>query len=341
MGRNVMTRILGLLLAATLSLLVMVCMGFAGAYQFLAPEIPAAASLRDVKSQLPLRVFSRDGKLIAQIGEQRRIPVRYEEIPAPLVQAFLAAEDDRFFEHGGIDVAGLSRAVLSGGTRGGGSTITMQLARNMFLTPEKQIRRKLREIFLSLRIERQFSKQEILTLYLNKIFLGQRAYGVAAAAEVYYGKSLAELTLPEVATIAGTTQLPSVLNPISNPERSKQRRAYVLRRMLDKGYITAAEHDAAVAAPVVSFEHGPSVELEAPYVAEMVRAELEAKYGPALYANGYRVTTTIDSRLQHAANWSLRAALLEYDRRHGWRGPLARVDAGDAQAVRKIGRAHV
>jgi penicillin-binding protein 1A len=331
-------RLLGVLAAVVVGLAGSILLAVLATYYYLAPTLPDVATLKDVRLQVPLRVYTRDGRLIAQIGEQRRTPVRFEDVPEPLVQAFLAAEDDRFFEHGGVDVAGLARAVLSGGTKGGGSTITMQLARNMFLTPEKQLRRKLREIFLSLRMERQFTKQEILTLYLNKIFLGQRAYGVAAAAEVYYGKTLDKLTLPEIATIAGLPQAPSMLNPIANAERSKQRRAYVLRRMLDKGFITAEQHDAAVDAPVIAQEHGPRVEVDAPYVAEMVRVELEPKYGPELYANGYRVVTTIDSRLQHAAGWSLRAALLEYDRRHGYRGPLARADGDAATVLAKFGQ---
>jgi penicillin-binding protein 1A len=250
--------------------------------------------------------------------------VRFEDIPKKLVDAFIAAEDDRFFTHGGIDTAGLLRALLvttvTGEARQGGSTITMQLARNMFLTPEKQLRRKLREIFLALRIEAEFNKQEILTLYLNKIFLGERAYGVAAAAEVYYGKSLGDLTLAEMATIAALPKAPSTLNPIANPARAEQRRAYVLRRMMDKGYITAAEHDSALQAPIETTEHGPRVEVDAPYVAEMVRGELAEQFGEELYTAGYQVVTTIDSRLQRAADWSLRATLLEYDRRHGWRG---------------------
>ncbi|MBS0373612.1 MAG: transglycosylase domain-containing protein, partial [Proteobacteria bacterium] len=293
-------------------------------YYYLAPTLPEVAQLRDVHLQVPLRVYTRDGRLLAQIGEQRRIPVRFEDVPKRVVNAFLAAEDDRFFSHGGIDAFGLTRALIvtaaTGEARQGGSTITMQLARNMFLTPEKQLRRKLREIFLSFRIESEFSKQEILTLYLNKIFLGERAYGVAAAAEVYYGKDLPDLTVAEIATIAGLPKAPSTLNPITNPERARQRRAYVLRRMLEKGYINAAEHDGAIAAPIETTEHGARVEVDAPYVAEMVRNDLADRFGEELYSAGYEVRTTIDSRLQRAADWSLRAALLEYDRRHGWRG---------------------
>lgn len=295
-------------------------------YYYLAPTLPEVDTLRDVRMQVPLRVYTRDGRLLAQIGEQRRVPIRFEDVPKPLVNAFLAAEDDRFFSHGGIDVSGLLRALVvtatTGEARQGGSTITMQLARNMFLTPEKHLRRKLQEIFLSFRIESEFSKQEILTLYLNKIFLGERAYGVAAAAEVYYGKRLGDLSLAEIATIAALPKAPSTLNPIANPERARQRRAYVLRRMLDKGYVTKPEHDLAVNAPIETTEHGPSVEVDAPYVAEMVRAQLQDQYGDDVYSAGYQVVTTIDSRLQHAADWSLRAALLEYDRRHGWRGAV-------------------
>ena len=305
-------------------------------YYYLAPTLPEVAALRDMRLQVPLRIYTRDGRLLAQIGEQRRIPVRFEEVPPRLVAAFLAAEDAGFYSHGGIDSFGLIRAVLvtaaTREARQGGSTITMQLARNMFLTPEKQLRRKLREIFLALRIESEFSKQEILSLYLNKIFLGQRAYGVAAAAEVYYGKPLGDLTLAETATIAALPKAPSTLNPIASPERARQRRAYVLRRMLDKGYVTRAEHDAAAADPIATTEHGPRVEVDAPYVAEMVRAELAERYGEELYSAGYQVVTTIDSRLQRAADWSLRAALLEYDRRHGWRGATGHASTVPAEA---------
>jgi penicillin-binding protein 1A len=311
-------------------------------YYYLAPTLPEVAALRDMRMQVPLRIYTRDGRLLAQIGEQRRIPVRFEEVPKRIVDAFLAAEDAGFYSHGGIDSLGLLRAVLvtaaTGEARQGGSTITMQLARNMFLTPEKQLRRKLREIFLALRIESEFSKEEILALYLNKIFLGQRAYGVAAAAEVYYGKQLPDLTLAEIATIAALPKAPSTLNPIASPERARQRRSYVLRRMFDKGYITRVERDAADAAPIETSEHGPRVEVDAPYVAEMVRSQLAEQYGDELYSAGYQVVTTVDSRLQHAADWSLRAALLEYDRRHGWRGAVGHAAAppADVQAASEM-----
>ena len=287
------------------------------AYLYLAPGLPDVNSLRDVRLQVPLRVYSRDGRLISQLGAQRRIPVAFQDIPQDMVNAFLAAEDDRFFEHPGVDYQGLVRATmmlaLTGERRQGGGTITMQLARNFFLTRERTYIRKLKEIFLALRIERELNKQEILTLYLNKIFLGQRAYGVGAASEVYFGKALKDRGLAEIATIAGLPKAPSSDNPVSSPERAGRRRAYVLRRMLEVGYIEQDEAEAAAAIPIESRIHGPAVEVEAPYVAEMVRSELLTRNLPDIYTAGYRVTTSIDSRLQQAAVIALRQALLEYD----------------------------
>lgn len=301
-----------------------------GAYQYLRPELPDVATLRDVKLQVPLRVYSRDGHLIAQFGEQRRIPLAFDAIPTRLVDAVLSAEDDRFFEHSGVDYPGLLRATvrhfMSGEMAEGGSTVTMQLTRGIFLTPEKTYRRKLLEIFLTLRIEQQFTKQEILTLYLNQIFLGQRAYGVGAAAEVYFGKTVDQLTVAEMALIAGLPQAPSRDNPVANPELARERRAYVLRRMYEKGSIDAAEYQTALLAPVESKLHGPAVAVDAPYIAEMVRTELLSKLGPDIYTAGYRVTTTIDSRLQQAAVRALRLTLLEYDQRHGYRGASGHID---------------
>ena len=309
----------------------LVVLGFAGAFQFLEPELPAAAELRHVPMQLPLQVYSRDGKLIAQIGEQRRIPLEWQEIPPQVVDAFLAAEDDRFFQHPGVDWQGLLRAAKSnlsaGGVREGGGTITMQLARNTILTSERTLRRKLKEVFLALRLEREFSKEEILTLYLNRIFLGQRAYGIGAAAQVYFDKNASELTLAEAALIAGLPRSPSLDNPVASAERARDRRAYVLRRMRETGKIDAAAHDAAAAVPVVGRIHGPEIELEAPNVAEMVRLEMVRLHGDAALTEGFRVTTTVDSRLQSAANVAVRRAMLEYERRHGYRGPLEQLEA--------------
>jgi penicillin-binding protein 1A len=316
------------------------------AYVYLSPALPDVATLRDVQLQVPLRVYSRDNRLIAQIGEYRRIPVSFDAIPDRLIRAVLAAEDDRFFAHHGVDYEGLARALASymiygdNSQAGGGGTITMQLARNMFFTRERararKMDRKLSEIFLSFRIEGSFSKQEILTLYLNKIFLGQRAYGVGAAAEVYFGKSLDQLTLAETATIAGLPQLPSLDNPVTNPERAKARRKYVLRRMRETGVIDRTEETAALAEPITAELHGPTTEIEAPYVAEMARADALARYGEKIYTDGYRVITTIDSRLQHAANGALRVGLIEYDRRHGYRGPLGHVEVARGQTPEQL-----
>ncbi|MCX7052986.1 MAG: penicillin-binding protein 1A [Proteobacteria bacterium] len=338
-----MTRIVGVLLATTLSVLVLVCMGFAGAYQYLAAEIPDAASLRDVKTQLPLRVYTRDGKLLAQIGEQRRIPVAFDEIPPVVIDAFLAAEDARFYEHPGVDWQSLVRALVAnvsaGSVREGGGTITMQLARNTVLTSEKTLRRKLKEVFLAMRLEREFSKQEILTLYLNRIFLGQRAYGIGAASEVYFDKSVHDLTVAEAALIAGLPRSPSLDNPVASVERARDRRAYVLRRMLELGRIDQAQHDAAMDEPISSRLHGPIIELDAPYVAEMVRAEMVRQHGTDALTAGYQVYTTLDSRLQQAANAATWRTILEYERRHGYRGPLERIDPtqlGDAATLNQV-----
>ena len=328
--RSFVPKLLVTLLTLALAVAGLVVLGFAGAHQFLEPEIPDAAELREVRTQMPLSVYSRDGRLIAQIGEQRRVPVAWEEVPPLLVDAFLAAEDDRFFEHPGVDWQGLVRAaasnVTAGGVREGGGTITMQLARNTVLTSERTLRRKLKEVFLALRLEREFSKQEILTLYLNRIFLGQRAYGVGAAAQVYFEKRPAELTLAEAALIAGLPRSPSLDNPVASVERATARRAYVLRRMLETGKISDAERAAAAAVPIEARVHGPIVELEAPYIAEMARLEMVARYGEAALTDGLRVTTTVDSRLQAAADAAARRTMLEYDRRHGYRGPLARLE---------------
>ena len=299
------------------------------AYAYLRPALPDVDSLLDVPLQVPLRIYTRDGRLIAAIGEQRRIPVRYEQIPPLLVKAFLAAEDDRFFKHHGVDWQGILRAALAnaraGRVRQGGSTITMQVARDVFLSPKRDLKRKVSEIYISLLMESQFSKEQIFTLFANKTFLGQRAYGVAAAAEVYFGKTLDQLDLSEMAILAGIPQAPSALNPVAGGERTRMRRGYVLRRMLELGDITQAQHDQAANEPVESRLHGPSVEVDAPYVAEMARADMLARYGDSAYSAGYKVYTTIDSRLQRSGTIALRTGLLEYDRRHGYRGPVAKV----------------
>ena len=304
-----------------------------GTYWYLAPKLPSAEALRDVRLQVPLRVYTREGKLLAEFGEKRRKPLRLDEVPERLVQAILAGEDDRFFEHPGVDWQGLTRAVLylvrTGEKGPGGSTITMQVARNFFLSREKTYIRKLNEILLALKIEREFTKDEILELYVNKIFLGQRAYGVGAAAQVYYGVPVTELTLPQLAMIAGLPKAPSRFNPVANPKQAVVRRNYVLRRMLELDYIAQDEHDAARDAPVSARVHGLAIEVEAPYVAEMVRAHMEETYGDDVYTAGYKVYTTLDGKLQGAADAALRQALLEYDARHGYRGSERHVTSGE------------
>jgi penicillin-binding protein 1A len=316
--------------AALVGVIALIVFANVCAYVYLRPALPDVNSLRDVQLQVPLRVYTRDGKLIAAIGEQRRIPVRYDQLPKRLIQAFLATEDDRFFRHHGVDWEGILRAAMAnlkaGGIRQGASTITMQVARDMFLTPRRDMKRKMSEIYISLLMEAEFTKEEIFSLYVNKIFLGQRAYGVGAAAEVYFGKTLDQLTVAEMATLAGIPTAPSLVNPVANAEAAKTRRAHVLGRMLELNYISQAEYDEAKNSPMESRLHGSSIEAEAPYVAEMVRNEMQAKYGDGVYTAGYKVYTTIDSRLQAAGTVALRTGLLEYDRRHGYRGATAKVD---------------
>ena len=267
---------------------------------------------------------------MAEFGEKRRIPVEYQEIPPQMIDAFLAAEDDRFYQHPGVDYQGIIRAVYSllmtGEKTQGGSTITMQVARNFFLTSEKTYLRKLNEIILALEMEQVLTKEEILALYLNKIYLGNRAYGVGAAANVYYGRPLSELTLPEMAMIAGLPKAPSRYNPIANPERAMIRRNYVLRRMWEVGYISEQDYLEASQAPVSATYHGREIEVYAPYVAEMVRTRLIDEFGEDIYTSGFNVYTTIRGEHQQAANRALQTALLEYDRRHGYRGPIAEIE---------------
>lgn len=304
--------------------------GLAAAYYYLEPELPAIDNLRDVRLQVPLKVYSVDGKLIAEFGEKRRNPLDHEQIPPRLIHAFLSAEDANFYDHPGVDYRGLLRAgvqlALTGKKRQGGSTITMQVARNFYLSSQKTYTRKLSEIFLALRIERELSKPEILELYLNKIYLGHRAYGVGAASQVYYGKPIAELDLAQMAMIAGLPKAPSSYNPLTNPPRAVERRNYVLDRMLELGYISRTEHDDAVARPVTASRYAPAIEVEAPYVAEMVRAEMVSRYGEEAYTGGYSVYTTIDANGQTAANRAVRDALDDYTERHGYQGPETRID---------------
>ncbi|MCU0936403.1 MAG: PBP1A family penicillin-binding protein [Gammaproteobacteria bacterium] len=299
---------------------------------YLSAGLPSPASLREVRLPVPLRVYSRDERLIAEFGSERRAPVALEQVPPMLVRAVLAAEDAQFFDHPGVDWHGLARATLhlikTGDRRQGGSTITMQVARQFFLGREKTFARKFKEILLALRIEQTLAKEEILELYLNKTFFGQRAYGIAAAAQAYYGKDLSDLTLGEVAMIAGLPQAPSRLNPITDPIQAVQRRNYVLRRLFELGWIDAETFRTAVLSPDNARLRGVTTEVDAPNLAEMTRAFLEARLGEDAYAAGLRVYTTLDSGLQAAAVASLRAALEAYDERHGYRGPEGRTETG-------------
>ncbi|MFP3872949.1 MAG: penicillin-binding protein 1A [Thiohalophilus sp.] len=317
-------------LASALTLGLLGAVGLLGAYAYITPRLPDTDTLKDVRLQVPLRIYDKKGGLIAEFGEMKRTPLKYEEFPPRLIHAFLAAEDDRFFEHPGVDYQGILRAainlILTGEKGQGGSTITMQVARNFFLSREKTYLRKLNEIFLALKIEGELSKEEILSLYLNKIYLGKRAYGASAAAQVYYGKTLADLSLDEMAMVAGLPKAPSSYNPVANPTRAIQRRNYVLGRMRDLDYISEEAYQLAVAVPVHAKVHGQSTDLEAPYIAEMARNEMVNRYGDEAYTAGYEVYTTVQPQRQKAANRALREALLEYDRRHGYRGPVNHID---------------
>ena len=311
-----------------------------GIFLYLEPDLPSIETLRDVRLQVPLRVYSNDGKLIAEFGEKRREPLQYDELPEQVIQAFLAAEDDRFFEHPGVDYQGLLRAaiqlILTGERRQGGSTITMQVARNFFLSSKKTYTRKLNEIFLALKIERLLSKQEILELYLNKIYMGHRSYGVGAASMVYYGRPVQKLELPEIAMIAGLPKAPSRYNPITNPKRALIRRDYVLGRMRELNFITKEQYDDAIKTPDNATLHQALSELEAPYMAEMVRATAIERFGSDAYTNGYKVYTTLDSRLQVAANRALRKAIHAYDKRHGYRGPNGHYEFTDSTGQEEL-----
>lgn len=287
-------------------------------------ELPDISQLKNVQYQIPLDIYSADGLLIAEFGEKRRTPLSIDKIPQQQIKAFLAAEDDRFYSHIGVDFKGLTRAsallITTGKKRQGGSTITMQVARNFLLSNEKTYLRKLKEIMLALKIEKRYSKQQILELYLNKIYMGQRAYGVAAAAQVYYGKDISNLQLYQQAMIAGLPKAPSMFNPIADPGRALERRNYVLKRMLELQYISAEEYEKALSKPDDAALQTVNIELDAPYVAEMVRQEIVEQYGEDAYTLGLNVRTTLSSKLQKAADHALQQTLHQYDERHEFRG---------------------
>lgn len=318
-----------------------------GTLYYMDHDLPDIAALNTVQLQTPMQIFTKDQKLIATFGEKRRVPLPYKDIPKPLIQAVLATEDQRYFQHKGVDIPGLGRAavrlVLTGKKTEGGSTITMQVARSFYLTRHKTFGRKLREILLAIKIEHKLSKEKILELYLNKVFLGNRAYGVEAAAEVYYGKHLNELRIDQFAMLAGLPQAPSTLNPIANPVAAQKRRDHVLSRMHDQGYIDATTYNKAINTPLDASYHNLQSEIKAPYVAELVRVQLEQMYGDSIYTDGFKVYTTVESGLQQAANLAVRDNLIAYDKRHGYRGPtdnlgIPSIDSMDdwQQTLRKI-----
>lgn len=295
-----------------------------GLYLYLSPKLPSVEELKRVELQTPLKVYSQDLEIIAEFGEKKRTPVNFNQIPVPLVDAFLAAEDDSFFEHRGIVVSGLARAALeliaTGSIRSGGSTITMQVARNFFLSKRQEFTRKFNEILLAFRIEEELTKQEILSLYTNKIYMGNRAYGVGAAAQVYYGKTLDQLSLAQMAMIAGLPKAPSKYNPIAKPERALQRRDWILGRMLSLKKITDAQYQTAIAEVDTASYHGSISKINAAYAAEMVRQEVIDRFGLQAYTQGYTAITTLDAKLQTHATQALQNGILAYDARHGYRG---------------------
>ncbi|WP_301835200.1 penicillin-binding protein 1A [Pseudidiomarina terrestris] len=323
-------KVLKWILYSALLVFVVGSLSVGGMYLYYKDELPSVAELREVRLQTPMQVYSSDGEMIAQFGEIRRIPVALEDVPQSLVDGFLATEDQRFYEHVGIDPIGVARAffqlVVTGEIQGGGSTITQQLARNFYLSFEQTWTRKIKEAFIALHIESQLEKNEILELYLNKITFGHRAHGIGAAAQVYYGKELSELTLAEMAMIAGLPKAPSTMNPISNPERARERRAVVLGRMLAEDKITEQQYQTALAEPIRTRVHSAEVTMNAPYLAEMVRAEMVARYGEDFaYNSGLKVYTTASAKQQRAAQRAVQANLHGYDERHGYRGVEAQL----------------
>ncbi|MGL5105862.1 MAG: peptidoglycan glycosyltransferase/peptidoglycan DD-transpeptidase MrcA [Plesiomonas shigelloides] len=311
-------------LVVTLACILLGAASVYGLYVYVKPQLPDVTTLRDVRLQTPMQVYSADGKLISQFGEKRRIPLTLQQIPPLMVDAFIATEDSRFYQHDGIDPIGILRAAFvsltAGHAKQGASTITQQLARNFFLSPEKTLMRKVKEVFLALRIEQLLTKDEILDLYLNKIYLGYRSYGVGAAAQVYFGKDVSQLSLGEMAVIAGLPKAPSTLNPLYSLSRAEQRRNVVLSRMLEERYITQQQYQEAISQPIVASYHGAEIELHAPYLAEMVRQEMVNRYGEDAYTEGFKVFTTVDSTTQLAAEQALQNNVIDYDLRHGYRG---------------------
>ncbi len=316
------------LAALTLALLPFLLLVFAAMLAY--PSLPSLEVLTDYQPKIPLRVFSTEGALLGEFGEERRALVKMEQVPALMKDAILAAEDDRFYQHGGVDYLGVLRAAYSnftsGGAKQGASTITMQVARNFFLSKEKTLSRKFNEVLLALKIEHNLTKDEILQLYINQIYLGQRSYGFASAAQIYFGKSLDQLNVSEIAMLAGLPKAPSAYNPIANPKRAKLRQMYVLRRMHELKFIDDAQLDAAQHQPVSAKHGNQEFSVKADYLAEMVRQAVFERYHEDTYTQGIRVYTTIRQQEQAAAYKAVRKGVLDYDQRHGYRGPEGYAD---------------
>ncbi|MCW8999514.1 MAG: transglycosylase domain-containing protein, partial [Kangiellaceae bacterium] len=313
------------LLYFTSLFLLLFAMGFVGLYLSVGPGLPEVESIRKIRLQTPMRVYSKDEQLIAEFGDTRRIPITLDQVPRDFINALLSTEDQRFYEHSGVDLLGVLRAFINLAATGtksqGASTITMLVARNYYLTREKRFSRKFTEMFLAWKIESELSKNEILELFLNKIHFSHRAYGLGAAAQVYYGKSLASLSLPQLATLAGIPKGESMYNPISNPKNALKRRTHVLGRMLAEGHITQQLYEEANNAPIETHKHGMQIAVDAPYLAEMVRQYAIEQFGiDAAYNDGIKIYTTLDANLQQYAHDALKLGLEEYDQRHGYRG---------------------
>ncbi len=319
------------LVVACLALIVVLALavpiGFYGMAMYLSPILPSTQEIKTANLEMPLQIYSHDDKLIGQYGNRMSLPVTFDDVPKDLINAFLAAEDASFFQHSGISIKGLGRAVTEVVTddesQTGGSTITMQVAKNYFLSPERTLNRKLTELFLARKIEDEFTKNDILTLYVNKIYLGEGAYGIRAAAKKYYSKSLDNLTIAEMAMLAGLPKAPSKFNPVANPERAIIRRNWIIGRMLELGYITQEQHDEAVNSPVGIRLYQEKLDVNMPYLAEMTRSVLVDRYGEQVIHGGWRVRLTVDSEAQVAAEAAVLAGLVAYEHRHGWRGAEA------------------
>ena len=306
-------------------LIIIVGLGISGLFLYLGPKLPDETEVRRIQLQVPLKIFTEDNKLIGEFGEKRRSALKFQEIPPLMVKSFIAAEDSDFFNHKGVDFVGLARAfyqlLSSGRIVGGGSTITMQVAGNYLTGRDVNFYRKIKDIMMAFRLENTYSKQDIFEFYVNRIFLGNRAYGIAAASEVYYGKTVSTLNLAQIAMIAALPKAPSRVNPIANPSRAISRRNYVLRRMLELEFIMEEQFELAIKAPVSAFYHGLVSEVSAPYVAESLRRYMVSEYGLEVYREGYEVYTSINSKLQRSANRALKKGLEDYDYRHGFRKP--------------------